>query len=245
MPVSRHAGALALVLAVLVALVGAAGARAAAPVAVVSGPAEARTGEGVGFDGSGSTDPDGGRLAYGWTIDGQDVHVAHDWLAVSFAYGGAHVVALTVTDAAGETAVAKHTIRVTGPDRPVTLPGLSLPRSLSGVLSAEPRLDLRAPRARVRLRGGKLRVEVRCRGAGRCTGVMKASARLRRGGDRVVLGRRAFTVRRGRTVVHVPVRRAVRASLRRHERLRVQMTAFRSRFPLAGVWDTVRFRLRR
>ena len=67
----------------------------------------------------------------------------------------------------------------------------------------------------------------------------------RRGGHRVVLGRRTFTVRRGRAVVHVPVRRGARADLRRHERLRIRMTAFRSRFPLAGVWDTVQFRLRR
>lgn len=217
------------------------GALAAPPVAIVTGPATAATGEGVGFDGSGSADPDGGRLAYAWSIDGQDLGVAHDWLAVSFAYAGAHVVALTVTDPAGEAATARHAIRVSGPDRPSALPGVPLPSSLASLLTAEPRLELRAPRTR--LHGGGLRVALRCRGAGRCTGVLRARARLRRGGPYVLLGRRGFSVRRGRSIVRVPVRRHLLARLRSHDRLRVRMTALRSRFPIAGVWDTLRYRL--
>jgi hypothetical protein len=228
----------------LVTGIAAASAHAAPPVATVSGPDSSRTGDGVGFDGSASSDPEGGRLTYAWAIDGERLDVAHDWLAVSFAYRGSHVIALTVTDPDGERATARHTIEVTGPDRPAALPGAALPSSLRQVLTAEPRVDLLAPS--VRLRAHRLRVTVRCRGAVRCTGVLKARARLRRDGPRVLLGTRAFNVRAGtRALVRVPVRPGVRAGLERHLRLRVRLTAFRSRFPLSGVWDSLRYRLRR
>jgi hypothetical protein len=235
----------ALASAVLVVLALApAVARAAAPVAAIDGPGAAQTGEGVGFDGAGSRDPDGGPLAFAWSIDGQDVGVEQDWLAVAFAYGGAHVVTLRVTDPDGDAGVARHTIEVRGRDRPTALPGAPLPPSVARVLTAEPRVDLLAPRRR-RLRAGRLRIVVRCRGSARCSGVLKARSRLRRDGRRLLLGRRAFSLRAGtRAVVRVPVRPGLRSRLARHRHLRVRLTAFRGAYPLAGVWDSLRYRLR-
>src|SRR4051794_6777301 len=172
----------ALTSALLLALALApAAARAAAPMATIDGPGAAQTGEGVGFDGAGSRDPDGGPLAFAWSIDGQAVGVEQDWLAGAFSHGGAPVVTLRVTAREGDADVARHTIEVRGRDRPSAVPGAPLPTSVARVLTAEPRVDLLAPRRR-RLRGGRPPGVRRRPGAARCTRVGKAPSRRGRGG---------------------------------------------------------------
>jgi M6 family metalloprotease-like protein len=74
------------------------------PVAVISAPASARTGVSVTFDGSGSWDPDGSIVSYGWVFD--DGTTATGPTATrTFATMGRHSATLTVTDNSGNASV--------------------------------------------------------------------------------------------------------------------------------------------
>jgi hypothetical protein len=214
-------------------------AMAAPPVVVLSAPATAVTGAPVAFDGEDTTDPDGDLVSYRWAIDGQTLDVENPWLAVAFAHPGRHVVALTATDDHGEAATAQHQILLTGADRSAA----SLKPfggSVAPGVKAAPELVVRAPA--VRLRRHRLRVELRCRGAARCTGTLRAVAmkgprRLRA----VLLAQRRFSVARGHPrIVHVRLSR--RARQRLGARTTVRVTAFRgTRVRVSALWDTAAY----
>jgi PKD domain len=221
-------------------LVLAAAAAAATTSAIVSGPSSASTGQPLAFDGSASTAADGGPLAYAWSIDGQDLDVMHAWLAVSFAHAGHHVVALTVTDAAGHQDTAQQPVDVEGDDRSIA--SLSpLPATVGAGTLARPELMLQ-PSA-VRLRRHRLRVDVRCHGTARCAGVVRAVALVGRRHQPVLLARRGFTVTSGAPrVLHLRLSRAARRRL--HRATLVRVTAYRgTRVRTATIWATSRYRV--
>ena len=102
----------------------------------------------VTLDGSGSTDPDGTIVSYGWdfgdTQTGSGVTVNH-----IYATSGAYTVTLTVTDDDGATGTATTTITVTGPPPPNQAPtavasasptsgDVPLPVTLDGSGSTDP-----------------------------------------------------------------------------------------------------------
>jgi PKD repeat protein len=92
----------------------------AAPTAVATAaPGAATTGQTINFDGSGSSDLDGGSLTYAWSFDdggtATGAAVTH-----AFASAGSHTGTLTVTDDTGLTGTAIATATVTTP--PTTSP---------------------------------------------------------------------------------------------------------------------------
>jgi hypothetical protein len=197
------------------------------------------TGTAVAFDGSGTTDPDGELLEYSWAIDGQVLDIGSPWLSVAFARPGRHVVALTATDATGAATTLRHPIVVTGIDRsPSSLKPLR-PTPAPGV-SAAPELVVRAPK--VRLRHGRLRVELRCRGAERCRGTLRIVALKGRHRTPFLLAQRRFSVAgRGPRTVHVALGPRARGRLGR--RTQVRATAFRGRVRAASIWGTAAYRV--
>lgn len=77
---------------------------------------EARPGQALTFDGSGSTDPDGRVVAWRWAVDGEPAG-ASPRLVHAFEDPGTHLVRLTVEDDRGGTAEASVDVRVR-PDEP-------------------------------------------------------------------------------------------------------------------------------
>ena len=84
------------------------------PVAAIAGPASGTVGEDLGFDGSGSNDPDGSITTYAWDFgdgsQGSGVQAAHRYAAP-----GKYTVHLTVTDNAGAQASAAHDLDIAPP----------------------------------------------------------------------------------------------------------------------------------
>lgn len=230
----------AALVAIAIALVGPGAARAAAPVVVIDAPDTAQTGQPVPFDGDRTTDPDGQEMTYAWAIDGQLLDVENPWLSVSFAHPGHHVVALTATDSGGASSTAEHGIDLTGPDRSVaSLKPLG--SSLVPGITSAPEVVVRAPA--VRLRKHRLRVELRCRGAARCRGVLRVvilKGRLQRP---YLLVQRRFDIASGRPrVVHVKLSARNRARLGR--RTQIRATAYRGRkVNVAATWGTLAYRV--
>jgi hypothetical protein len=229
----------ALLGALSIAVLFAVPALAASPVVVVDAPSRALTGAPVAFDGSATVDPDGELLAYAWSIDGQPLGVESSWLSVAFAHPGRHVVALTATDSTGAATTLEHPIAVAGIDRSTSSLKPFGPSLVPGVRAA-PELVVRAPK--VRLRGHRLRVELRCRGAARCAGTLRIVALK---GDRhtpFLLAQRRFDVAGGRPrVVHVRLGPRGRRRLGHHTQVRA--TAFRGRVRVAAIWGTAAYRV--
>ena len=217
--------------AVLLALPAAAcPAMAAAPVAVVDGPATATTGVPVAFDAQRSSDPDGDPLRFQWTIDGQELGVDDAWLSVSFAKPGKHVVAVTVIDATGGADVAQRAVVTTGADRGSlsSLPGIPSP-----VGPKLPEVAVAPPADR--LRRHSLRIELRCRNTARCQGVLRATAVIR--GRLRLLGSTRFSAPKGGPrVLRVKLSRRARRLL--GARTVVRMTAYRGYVADKTLWDT-------
>ncbi len=71
------------------------------------------TGQGVAFDGSGSSDPDGSIAAYAWTFADHTKTVSGAHPVHSFANPGTYRVQLTVTDSSGDHATTTATVTVT------------------------------------------------------------------------------------------------------------------------------------
>jgi PKD repeat protein len=212
---------------------------AASPVVLIDAPATATTGQPVAFDGDATSDPDGDPMTYVWSIDGQVLDVETSWLSVAFAHPGTHRVALTATDAGGAATTLVHTIAVTGIDRlPSSLKPLGT--SLAPGVQSAPELVVRA--AAVRLRDGRLRVELRCRGAKRCRGTLRIVALKGRTDRPYLLAQRAFDVAAGGPrIVHV--RLGPRARGRLGHQTRVRATAFRGRVRIASIWGTAAYRV--
>jgi hypothetical protein len=220
-------------------LIASSTAHAAAPVVVIDAPDSATTGQPVAFDGDATADPDGDLMSFAWRIDGQLLDVESSWLSVSFAHPGPHVVALTATDSTGASTTAQHTITLTGADR---LPSSLKPLGTSLVpgVSAIPELVVRAPS--VRLRKGRLRVELRCRGAERCKGTLRIVALKGRGQTPFLLTQRRFDIAAGRPrIVHAPL--GPRARKRLGRRTLVRATAFRGKVRVAATWGTLSYRV--
>jgi hypothetical protein len=231
----------ALPAAVITALTLATAAHAAAPTAAVTVVGTASTGVPVSFDGSGSTDPEGGPLDFAWTIDGQDVGVEHDWLSVSFAHPGRHVVTLTVTDAEGLTASAQRAVTVDGGDRTVASPA-PLGAALSSAVARAPELLLRAAPKRPLWRG-RLRYVVRCHGADACRGTLRAVALVGRRRQPVLLAARRFRLAAGGSrILHLRLGRAARHRLAGRTHMRV--TAYSGRVRAASTWAVQNYTLK-
>lgn len=226
-------------LSTIAALLTTAVALAAPPVVSIVAPDTGETGQPVAFDGEGTTDPDGQPLSYAWSIDGQDLSVENAWLSVAFAHPGRHVVRLTATDLTGESAFADHPITLTGIDRrPSSLKPLG--SSLVPGVTNAPEVVVRAPK--VRLRKGRLRVELRCRGAERCKGTLRIVALKGRADRPYLLVQRRFDIASGGPrVVHARLTRRARGRLGR--RTRVRATAFRGKVRVAAIWGTMAYRV--
>jgi glucose/arabinose dehydrogenase len=82
----------------------------------------------VNFDGSGSTDPEGGALTYAWDLDGDGVFTDASTALTSYTYTtmGPHVASLQVTDPAGTSATQQVLITVGTP------PAVTLGQPTSG-----------------------------------------------------------------------------------------------------------------
>jgi hypothetical protein len=231
----------ALPAAALIALTLAATAHAAGPVAAVDVVGTASTGVPVSFDGSGSSDPEGGPLTYAWTIDGEDVGVEDDWLAVAFAHPGRHVVALKVTDREGLSATADEAVTVAGTDRTVsslkpfgTAVGAAVAKAPEVLLRAAPKLPLWR---------GRLRFVVRCHNAKTCRGTVRAVALVGRRGRPVLLAARRFRLTAGAPrILHV--RLGAKARRRLVGRTRLRVTAYRGPVRVASTWAVQNYTLR-
>ena len=92
--------------------------QALAPVASISGPATAATGEQLSFSGAGSSDPDGDGIVFAWTLDGAPAG-SGPTLSASFQTAGTHTVGLTVTDPTGRQGSATQTVTVSDVRAPV------------------------------------------------------------------------------------------------------------------------------
>ncbi|MFL5843856.1 MAG: PKD domain-containing protein [Solirubrobacteraceae bacterium] len=138
-----------------------------APQGAVAGPVTAKAGEALTFSAT-ATDPDPGDAAeatFAWSVDGA-APVAGATLPHTFVSQGLHTIVLTVTDPAGRTATAEHTVEVAGTvEVPAAVPPQATPPAV--VPPAAPcvdqarttlRLDRRLVRAKVRLLGRSLRV---------------------------------------------------------------------------------------
>jgi hypothetical protein len=220
--------------ALLMTLTLAAAARAATPAVVVGGPATAITGQPVSFDGGASADPGGGPLTFAWTIDGEDVGVAHAWLSVAFAHAGRHVVSLTATDRAGRAATIEHAVDVSGADRSVeSLEPLG--SAVGSAVAGAPWLQVSRPAARVRDR--RLRVVTRCRATVRCAGTLRAVTLVGRRHRPVLLAQQRFSLAPGaRRVLRLRLSAAARRRLGRGATVRV--TAYRGPVRTASIWAT-------
>jgi hypothetical protein len=231
----------ALPAAALIALTLAATAHAAAPVAAVDVVGTATTGVPVSFDGSGSSDPEGGPLDYTWAIDGQDVGVEHDWLSVAFAHPGRHVVTLKVTDTEGLSAIAGEAVSVTGSDRTVS----SLKpfgTAFGSSVAKAPELLMRAA-PKIPLLGGRLRFVVRCRNATTCRGTVRAVALVGPRGRPVLLASRRFRFTAGAPrILHV--RLGAKARRRLVGRTRLRVTAYHGPVRVASTWAVQNYTLR-
>src|SRR3954453_13408275 len=178
-------------------------ARATAPVVVIDAPDTAQTGAAVAFDGAATADPDGDLMDYAWAIDGQRLDVESNWLSVSFAHPGRHVVPLPATDPTGAAPPptrpdppgaappADPPIVLTGPARsPSSLKPLGA-TLLPGVTAA-PEVVVRAPKNR--LHKHRLRVVLRCRGSKRCKGTLRIVALKGRHQTPFLLTQRRFDI---------------------------------------------------
>ena len=87
------------------------------PTASLSGPGAANAGQPVTFDASGSSDPQGSSLSYGWDFgdgtSGSGAVIAH-----AFTIPGPHNVTLTVTDALGFASSASQSIDINAAPAP-------------------------------------------------------------------------------------------------------------------------------
>ena len=87
------------------------------PVARLTGPAEAVTGQPVTFDAAGSSSPSGAIEGYQWDLDGGGwgTETARSTTTTTFDRPGTYTVALRVRDAALGYGTARHEIVVSGP----------------------------------------------------------------------------------------------------------------------------------
>ena len=81
------------------------------PVAIIGGPPNGEVGVALAFDGSASTDPEGGSLAFEWSI-GSGTPSAGAVASFTFDAPGAYTVTLTVRDTEGASAVATRAVTV-------------------------------------------------------------------------------------------------------------------------------------
>jgi hypothetical protein len=100
----------------------------------------------------------------------------------------------------------------------------------------QPKLGTAVAARSARVKGGRARLRLQCRGAGRCVGTLRLSGRSRskragrrkrRASRRVLIGRASFSLRAGASgSVRVPLSRKGKSMLRhaRHHRLRAQLS---------------------
>ena len=228
----------ALLAAVLMTIVPVGAARAAAPAVVIDAPDRAETGQPVAFDGDRTSDPDGQLMTYAWAIDGQVLDVENPWLSVSFAHPGTHTVTLTATDSGGASAIASHTIVVTGTDR---LPSTLKPFGTTVGVARSAEVVVRAPKVRIAKR--RLRVVLSCRRAERCKGVLRIVALKGRHRTPYLLTQRRFDIASGRPrVVHAPLGPKGRRRLGRVTSVRA--TVYRgAKVRTATIWGTMAYRV--
>ncbi len=158
------------------------------PIATLTGPADATTGQFVTLDASGSSDPDGTIENYAFDLNGDgkfDIDGASPRIEHKYRAGRTHV-SVRVRDDRGGVGYATHTITVAAPapeDRIVVLP----PPPGSITISMKPRQKLGA----VAVRGvaATLTCPTSCGIVGRLS-ISRATAR------RLGLGRRGMTIAR-------------------------------------------------
>lgn len=83
----------------------------AAPVAVITAPAEGALGESLRFDGAGSSDADGSVVAYTWDF-GDGTTGTGPLFDKAYEESGVFVARLTVTDDQGASGEAEHTVTI-------------------------------------------------------------------------------------------------------------------------------------
>jgi hypothetical protein len=211
-------------------------------VVSIDAPDSAETGDPVPFDGAGTSDPDGDlNLDYRWAIDGQELDVETNWLSVSFAHPGRHVVSLTATDSTGTSATAEHPILLTGIDRsPSTLKPLGA-GLVPGIAATAPEVVVQAPKNR--LHKHRLRVVLRCRGADRCRGTLRIVALKGRHQTPYLLAQRPVDIKSGRPrVLHAKLSK--RARKRLGHSTTVRATVYRGKVRTASIWGTMAYRVR-
>lgn len=86
-------------------------ARNCAPVAVIAGPLGGDEGQTLTFDGSGSTDVDGGQLSYQWTVNGVVAGI-QPTLSYTFPENGEYDVTLVVSDLQGASSSRTVTVSI-------------------------------------------------------------------------------------------------------------------------------------
>jgi hypothetical protein len=183
-----------------------------APSAALAGPDAGVAGQVLAFTASGE-DPDPGEApAFAWRVDGAPAGSGVTFEHV-FATPGPHTVELVATDPAGLSVTAAKTVTVepapVSGGRP-SPPGATPPPTPP----AGPRAVVRLPRF-ARLRGGRIRLALRCEGAP-CIGTLTLRARGRR------IGRVRFALAAGRSRTL-----SVRVGRRRARRLRIVQAAVR------------------
>lgn len=165
------------------------------PVATLSAPDQARGGQPVTLDASGSTDADGTVVDYAWDLNGDGRFETEGGTSprreTTFASGGRKSVGVRVKDDKGAVAYAARTIRVAsgaGRDRFVEVP----PPAGSITLDFKPRQTL----AQVALRGvaGTVTCPTECEilGSLRISGATSRRLGLGRSGRTIATSRRAL-----------------------------------------------------
>jgi DNA/RNA endonuclease G (NUC1) len=81
------------------------------PAAAITGPTSGDEGQTLAFDGTSSSDPDGGQLSYQWTVNGQVAGI-QPTLSYAFPQNGEYDVTLVVSDIQGGSSTKTTTVSI-------------------------------------------------------------------------------------------------------------------------------------